>query len=97
MLARMARQWWSLPAGTALAVAMLLPRHPATVPGWLVYLAVLVGLIGLGWLYYAIEMWAREQVFFPRTWKILRFPLFFAFAALPLVLCYWAAETGFLL
>lgn len=95
VLVRMARHWWKVVPGTALAVTMLQPRHPVTAVGWLVYLVVLAGLIGLGWLYYTIEMWAREQVPFPLSWKILRIPVFPGFASLPLALWYWGVETGF--
>ncbi len=83
-----------VPLGTVLGMVLMLPRHPVTVVGWLVYLAVLAGLVGLGWLYYTIEMWAREQTPFPLLWKILRIPAFLLLAALPLALCYWAASAG---
>jgi hypothetical protein len=84
-----------VPLGTVLAMVLMLPRHPVTVVGWLVYLVVLAGLIGIGWLYYTIEMWARGQTPSPLLWKNLRIPAFLLLAALPLALFDFAIECGF--
>lgn len=93
---RLLRQMLKIvPVGTLLAVALMLPRHPVTAVGWLVYSGFLSALIGLGWVYYTIEMWAQMQAPFPMFWKILRIPAFLLLAALPLALCYWAACAGF--
>jgi hypothetical protein len=60
----------------------------------LVYLAMLAGVVGIGWLYYTIELWVRGQPPFPSLWKILRIPVFLLFEMLPLALSIGESAAG---